>query len=222
MWIKPDTLANSPLLFYQAGSASLQFDEAGTRLRMYVVTGGAAYAEAVTDPAALCDGNWHYLAGVYDGGAIRLYVDGVATGTTPGISGNIAPGSAANCFIGVYAPGWTGPSRFFDGWLDEIRISTTPATAGEIAATWATRDTHEAVTSRCTAPAPWRRVMLSSVEVLNGGSASYAVSADDGATWTPATPWTWTTVETPGTQWRIRATVAGLANIKRLGLVGMP
>ncbi|HOS44418.1 MAG TPA: LamG domain-containing protein, partial [Armatimonadota bacterium] len=112
LWIKPDSLANSPLLFYQEGSGSLQFEGGGTALRLYVITGGGtAVAQATTDPAVLCDGSWHYLAGVYDGATLRLYVDGQQTGTTPTHSGNVGAPASTNCYLGVHAPGWTYWSR---------------------------------------------------------------------------------------------------------------
>ncbi len=73
------------------------------------------------------DGNWRYVTGVYDNGALRIYIDGVqdvttAQGTTFG-SGNLRFG-----FIGVgsEAPGFDGaqgPSNNFNGDIDEFRIS---------------------------------------------------------------------------------------------------
>lgn len=94
-------------------------------------------------------------------------------------------------------------------------------TAEEIALAWMGRTEHRAVTSPLITPATWGRVMIGDVTLLHDGSAAFEVSADNGATWQPATPWAWTTVPTPGDHWRIRVTLTGKAEVTRLGMVGM-
>jgi len=62
------------------------------------------------------DGNWHHIAGTYDGSTIELFVDGISQGTEMAgtyVSNtrDIRIGSARN------------NGRFFNGQIDEVRIS---------------------------------------------------------------------------------------------------
>ncbi|MFO0908086.1 MAG: LamG-like jellyroll fold domain-containing protein [Isosphaeraceae bacterium] len=75
------------------------------------------------------DGNWHHIAGVYDGSAVRLYVDGsqVGSGTSLGVNlgQTITYGflDTNNLLIGAgFIPGAIDPSSVFTGALDEITI----------------------------------------------------------------------------------------------------
>lgn len=66
----------------------------------------------------LMDGTWHYLKGVYDGGQIEFFVDGISQGTAPGVYfGNTRPIQIGNT--------WQS-SRLFNGHIDELRISSIP------------------------------------------------------------------------------------------------
>ncbi len=73
------------------------------------------------------DGNWRYVTGVYDNGALRIYIDGIQdVTTTQGTA--FGTGNLRFGFIGVgsEAPGFDGaqgPSNNFNGDIDEFRIS---------------------------------------------------------------------------------------------------
>src|SRR4029079_7327263 len=41
---------------------------------------GSGFANAVGSPGNVLDGNWHHVAGTYDGAWLRLYVDGALAG----------------------------------------------------------------------------------------------------------------------------------------------
>ncbi len=63
------------------------------------------------------DGQWHHVAGVYDGAAMRLYVDGVLDASAPA-SGPIA----ANAFPVCLGEDAERAGRQWNGLLDDIRL----------------------------------------------------------------------------------------------------
>ena len=55
------------------------------------------------------DGNWHFVAGTYDGAYVRFYVDGVEVtpATATSLTINYALPTNSNLYIGAYvAAGW--------------------------------------------------------------------------------------------------------------------
>ena len=72
------------------------------------------------------DDKWHFVAAVYDGLVMKLYIDGVfeaagpANGDFDTTGGNLYIGSTPN------------NSEYFDGSIDEVRIWNTPLSDGEI------------------------------------------------------------------------------------------
>ncbi len=96
----------------------------------FVVDGGAA--QSVTTPwtAGLRDGNWHHVAAVADasGLALRLYVDGIQVATNP-YDGTSETGNSALYFS--ENPG--SALQWWDGGIDESRVSSTPRSADWIA-----------------------------------------------------------------------------------------
>jgi hypothetical protein len=83
------------------------------------------------------DGEWHHVAGTFDNGTLTVYVDtnletSASSGSTFG-SGNtrygfLGVGSEANAFDGS-----KGPSNYFDGDLDDVRIYSRALSQAEIA-----------------------------------------------------------------------------------------
>jgi sugar lactone lactonase YvrE len=82
-------------------------------------------------------GQWHHVAGTYDGAKLELYVDGVAIGNAQAASGAILP-MLTNSFVAIGSDdgrtycGCTG--RYFRGLIDEASIYSRALPAGEIAA----------------------------------------------------------------------------------------
>jgi hypothetical protein len=74
------------------------------------------------------DGTWHHVASVYDGATFKIYVDGALDGTGTYSTLNLGTGSP---FLGAYIG---GPSNYYNGKLDEVRINTTALTASQITA----------------------------------------------------------------------------------------
>lgn len=99
------------------GPASWTLRLAGTSGRAWFGT-ALSEADSVVSRAPLADGLWHHLAGVHEGGTLRLYVDGVLeeSRTPPGA----IPYDGGGVFVGRDsggAAGWTGS-------IDEIRLSS--------------------------------------------------------------------------------------------------
>jgi hypothetical protein len=84
---------------------------------------------------SMWDGQWHMIAGTYDGSAVRLYLDGREVGSGTPASGNIAYGLATDTLsIGNYAnPPECGGITNFTGDVDETRVYNRALTASEIA-----------------------------------------------------------------------------------------
>jgi hypothetical protein len=90
---------------------------------VFYVSNGTSYSLSPDAGTGVWDGAWHYVAGVYDGSAVHLYVDGTEVGSgTPATSG-AAYGlpSGNDLFIGHY-DGCGGLD--FAGTIDEPRIWT--------------------------------------------------------------------------------------------------
>ncbi len=87
---------------------------------------------------ALWDGQWHLVAGIYDGTAVRLYVDGVEVGTgtpAPDVTINYAI-SGNRFYIDGYPVSVCGNGDFSGG-IDEVRLyrrALSPTELGRLAA----------------------------------------------------------------------------------------
>lgn len=112
-------------------------------LIFYVRLGSSDSAWAASPNAgpSVWDGDWHHIAGTYDGVFVRLYVDGAQVG-----DGTLAPGSisyglnqANDLLMGAYRASVYNPSApfhcvpHFVGSIDEVRVWDGVLTAEEIA-----------------------------------------------------------------------------------------
>ena len=67
-------------------------------------------------------GRWHHVAGVFDGSEVRLYVDGELVAARPGHGSRRRNGLPL--IIGGDVDGSGNSTSGFDGWIDEVRLST--------------------------------------------------------------------------------------------------
>jgi hypothetical protein len=74
------------------------------------------------------DGQWHHVAGTYDGSNVKIWVDGVE-GTTPFPYTGSVNGSGGSCEIGRQG-GW--PAYCFSGTIDDVRIYNVALTESDI------------------------------------------------------------------------------------------
>ena len=73
---------------------------------------------SLTAPTQIALNQWHHVAVTYESGQQRLYVDGVAQGTTGSDTGTLAT-NALPLFVGT---DWNLIGRAFDGYIDEVRV----------------------------------------------------------------------------------------------------
>jgi hypothetical protein len=108
-------------------------DDACWQLRIH---GGGSHAYFTVNPTGsngfvniyaaqnVCDGNWHWLCGAYDGTAANLYIDAVL-GASVAKSGSINPGLTNNVYIG-------GERNSVIGSIDDVRIYNRALSANEV------------------------------------------------------------------------------------------
>jgi hypothetical protein len=83
----------------------------------FFCNGLQAFGQEVIGTTEVNDGNWHFVAGTYDGATIAMYVDGILQHSYPS-SGLIALNDH-NISIG-YNEEMNG--RYFSGVIDQVRI----------------------------------------------------------------------------------------------------
>jgi concanavalin A-like lectin/glucanase superfamily protein len=106
---------------YTGASGGLQF----------YVSNGTTFGSSPDAGAALWDGNWHFVAGTFDGAIVRLYVDGiqVGTGTPAPIVINYNLPNNDKFYIGAYR----GSCELrFNGDVDEVQIFGRALSAAEV------------------------------------------------------------------------------------------
>lgn len=88
----------------------------------------AGAANSGPDPISLA--TWTHVAWTRDGtGALKLYVNGALKQTDAGVA---LPSTAATTQGFLLGAGPGGPSRFFDGLIDDLRVSSVARSAAEI------------------------------------------------------------------------------------------
>jgi hypothetical protein len=93
-----------------------------------------AQALQIVSTASYNDNNWHAAVDVYNDGTETLYVDGAAVGSQAGSEDSYS--SKYQYFLGTgYTSSWTNGNSgwlYWDGALDEVRVSNTALAAGWI------------------------------------------------------------------------------------------
>jgi Concanavalin A-like lectin/glucanases superfamily len=112
----------------QAASYAL-YTDLHDNLVFYIFDGGTFWSSPDAGPG-IWDGNWHLVAGTYDGQFVRMYVDGVEAGSGTPVSLPIAYALPYQQFnIGAYR----GSCELrFNGDIDDVRIFNRALTAAEI------------------------------------------------------------------------------------------
>ena len=132
-WVQPDDLTSTQYqeVLRQEGVTSpdwiLSFQNFGTVLSFGVRTDGVHWElDAPINVADLVDGNWHHVAGVYDGSEMRIYVDFVLVATRAE-DGYID-------FTGIRQSIGNHPflAEYFEGRIDEIRVWSIGRTLDEL------------------------------------------------------------------------------------------
>lgn len=88
----------------------------------------AGWQSARSAVTASFNGNWHHVAGTYDGANVRLYIDGMLVATTPH-AGSIALCNELPLYIGASSE-W--PDRTYQGAIDDVWLYNCSLTGTEI------------------------------------------------------------------------------------------
>ncbi|GAB5402826.1 MAG: hypothetical protein Aurels2KO_10570 [Aureliella sp.] len=113
-----------------ASGWALQIDTLG-RPRFAVGSTTTVFPEAV-GTSNIFDGNFHHLAGVFDGTDLKMYVDG-AEEATLAFSGTVDH-SGRDLRIGAWWGNGGAPSREVNGLVDEVRFYNNALSAGQVSA----------------------------------------------------------------------------------------
>jgi hypothetical protein len=96
--------------------------------------GNAVWLSPEKDASSIWNGDWHLVAGTYDGAMVRLYVDGVEVGTgnptTLPIKYDLA--DSQKFLIGAYGHGGASCNIGLTADVDDVRIYNRALTANEI------------------------------------------------------------------------------------------
>jgi hypothetical protein len=141
--------------------------------------GNNSYLQSTTDSF---DTNWHHVAGSYDGNTMRIYVDGTLEDSLSTIIS--LPNTDNEVLIGSTQGGreFGKPQGYFQGSLDEIRISNIARSSFVTSPYAATAQTVEPTTAVMTEDIKnWEDFVAT--ETLNGGTITYRLSDDNGSTW---------------------------------------
>jgi hypothetical protein len=155
-------------------------------LNFFISTDSGAFfpqtADANGGGFAVSAGQWHHVAGTYDGTQLQLYVDGQPTGNPYVYSGPISP-MLANSFVTIGSedgrencPNCVN-ARYFDGLIDEATIYNRALSAAEIAAIY-----NAGSSGKCPFPQP--PIILgqpTNTVVSAGNTAIFTVLASSGA-----------------------------------------
>lgn len=128
------------------------------------------------------DTNWHHIAATYNGSTMKIFIDGAQDAQT-NVSLSI-PDSTQPLLIGsTYSSTKAGESQgYFEGILDEVRISDTARTSF-------TTQPYASSAQTITLNDPvwdngvWYFDSLDDDTTLNGGTVTYRLSDNNGSTW---------------------------------------
>jgi hypothetical protein len=126
-WIKPDTFDATWQAFVCKGDNSWRLHRAGDTNFINFAGTGLSQLD-VTGTIDVNDGQWHHIAGIYDGANLYVYVDGNLDASVAS-TGQIA-NTGDPVFIGSNA---SMSNREFKGLIDDVCIFNRALTADEIA-----------------------------------------------------------------------------------------
>ena len=98
-------------------------------IRFYIGYTNSVIFSPATEPADIWDGEWHHVAGTFDGLEVKLYVDKMQVGGGTSTSQEIYYDGTGNLYIGAYTNiSWLA----FSGAIDEVRIWNVALTEGQL------------------------------------------------------------------------------------------
>ena len=126
-WVKVTSFSVAEQAIVTKGDSTWRLERNASTDALQFSVDGLTTNTVVQGSVSVNDGNWHHVAGVYDGSELLLYVDGVednavtATGTMD--TNNAAVYFGANAGVG---------GRYFDGRMNDVYIYDTALSPGSI------------------------------------------------------------------------------------------
>lgn len=98
-----------------------RLNNTANKLTFFASSGAAMYEVSLISTTSVNNGNWHHVAAVRSGNTWNLYIDGISeANTTSSITINTYSDELT---IGAAKSGASSHDSYFDGYLDELRIS---------------------------------------------------------------------------------------------------
>ena len=153
-WIQPDDISTNTYteVMRQEGSGGkfLSFQSNGTHLMLKLE--GQNLSATGLNVSTLEDGNWHHVAGTYDGTTMRIYLDGTQIASSDRTV-TLSTATPSDFIIGNLTYSNPTYSEAFDGRIDEVAVWDEALSAGTIADHYNNRQSY-------TVPEPSAMVLL--------------------------------------------------------------
>jgi predicted phosphodiesterase len=127
-WFCPDAIDDHRALLAKTEQSEFGMFCNDGRLEFSVFVAGK-YAIAASDAPVLATGRWQHIAGVFDGQELRAYVDGRLVARAAGQGARKT--NAFPFYVGADPNAHGEPVAFFQGAIDEVRVSSTARYRGE-------------------------------------------------------------------------------------------
>jgi len=117
-WVKSSTIKSYQYIVakYYTGSYASYGLYTGSSKGLFFYVSDGSYSLSNDAGTGVWDGEWHHIAGTYDGSILKLYVDGIEVGTGKAVTKTIGY-NTGNLYVGSYGTGY-----YFTGTIDEVRI----------------------------------------------------------------------------------------------------
>ncbi len=119
-WIKPDAMDGQRVIWDDYGNPGVLLVVNNGKVQFQMSTQADPGPGAVMVEGTLSAGQWQHVAGVYDGSQMRVYINGVDTGTVVQTSGSIIDNGSSSAAIG--SDNNSANVLNFDGKIDDFRI----------------------------------------------------------------------------------------------------
>ncbi|MBE3141955.1 MAG: LamG domain-containing protein, partial [Thermoplasmata archaeon] len=144
-WFYVNALTGNPQIIVACGDDALTagtgwgLSMSNTQHMLFQVGTGAAWATNWAQTGNVTLNAWHFITARYDNTATpktAVYIDGaVVAGTDIGVGGNIASPNARSA-VGAYYSSTSDYIGFFNGYIDEVRVSNNARTLANHVATY--------------------------------------------------------------------------------------
>ena len=127
-WIRPGDMSGRRGLFAktEASEYGIFVSDGAPSFSVHL---DGRYAKVDGAAASLAHGRWQHIAGVHDGSELRLYVDGKLVGRAPATGKRTT--NQLPLVLGADVNQSGQPTSFFEGDIDEVRLTTGAVYAGD-------------------------------------------------------------------------------------------